>query len=47
MWRPQARAERERVDPGQPRTRRLVELPASSYRVARLLAALDGLVVDG
>jgi phosphatidylserine/phosphatidylglycerophosphate/cardiolipin synthase-like enzyme len=46
-WRPQAREERERAERGEPRTRRLVELPASSYRVARLLAALDGLVVDG
>jgi phosphatidylserine/phosphatidylglycerophosphate/cardiolipin synthase-like enzyme len=47
MWRPNARAERERVERGEPRTRRLVELPASSYRVTRLLAVLDGLVVDG
>jgi phosphatidylserine/phosphatidylglycerophosphate/cardiolipin synthase-like enzyme len=42
MWRPEASDERERVERGQPRTRRLVELPASSYRVARLLAVLDG-----
>jgi phosphatidylserine/phosphatidylglycerophosphate/cardiolipin synthase-like enzyme len=47
VWRPKAREESERAERGEARTRRLVELPASSYRVARLLAVLDGLVVDG
>jgi phosphatidylserine/phosphatidylglycerophosphate/cardiolipin synthase-like enzyme len=47
VWRPNAREQRERAERGEPRTRQLVELPASSYRAARLLAALDGLVVDG
>jgi phosphatidylserine/phosphatidylglycerophosphate/cardiolipin synthase-like enzyme len=47
VWRPKACEERERAERGEPRTRRLVELPASSYRAGRVLAALDGLVVDG
>lgn len=47
MWRPIAREQRERAERGQPRTRRLVELAPTSYRAERLLAALDGLVVDG
>jgi phosphatidylserine/phosphatidylglycerophosphate/cardiolipin synthase-like enzyme len=47
LWRPQAREQRERVQRGQPRTHRLVELSPGSYRAGRLLGALDGLVVDG
>ncbi|MBV8950281.1 MAG: phospholipase [Actinobacteria bacterium] len=47
IWRPRAREQRERVERGQQRTHRLVELPASSYRSERLLGALDGVVVDG
>jgi phosphatidylserine/phosphatidylglycerophosphate/cardiolipin synthase-like enzyme len=47
IWRPRAREQRERVNRGQSRTHRLIELPASSHRSERLLGALDGLVVDG
>jgi phosphatidylserine/phosphatidylglycerophosphate/cardiolipin synthase-like enzyme len=47
LWRPRARQERERAERGDPRTHRLIELPPRSYRARRLLAALDGLVVDG
>jgi phosphatidylserine/phosphatidylglycerophosphate/cardiolipin synthase-like enzyme len=47
IWRPRAREQRERAERGQPRTHRLIALPASSYRVERLLGALDGMVVDG
>jgi phosphatidylserine/phosphatidylglycerophosphate/cardiolipin synthase-like enzyme len=47
LWRPRGREQRERTERGQPRTHRLVELPASSYRAERLLAVIDGLVVDG
>jgi phosphatidylserine/phosphatidylglycerophosphate/cardiolipin synthase-like enzyme len=47
LWRPTARGQRERVERGQPRTHRLVELPPSSYRTAILLGAVQGLVVDG
>ena len=47
VWRPTARDQRERAERGQPRTHRLMELPASSYRSAHLLGALQGLVVDG
>jgi phosphatidylserine/phosphatidylglycerophosphate/cardiolipin synthase-like enzyme len=47
VWRPTAREQRERAERGQPRTHRLLELRASSYRTAHLLGALQGLVVDG
>jgi phosphatidylserine/phosphatidylglycerophosphate/cardiolipin synthase-like enzyme len=47
LWRPIARAQRERAERGQPRTHRLLELPASSYRAGQLLGAVQGLVVDG
>jgi phosphatidylserine/phosphatidylglycerophosphate/cardiolipin synthase-like enzyme len=47
LWRPRAREQHERAARGQPRTHRLLELPASSYRLERLLGALDGLMVDG
>ena len=47
IWRPRARDERERRDRGEPRTRRLIELPRRSFRAGRLLGAVDGLVVDG
>ena len=46
LWRPRAREERRRAERGEPRTHRLIELPASSYRVSRVLAALDGAIVD-
>jgi phosphatidylserine/phosphatidylglycerophosphate/cardiolipin synthase-like enzyme len=47
LWRPIAREQRERDEQGLPRTHRLLELPASSYRAGLLLGALQGLVVDG
>ncbi len=47
LWRPTAHEQLERAGRGQPRTHRLVELSASSYRAGRLIGALDGLVVDG
>jgi hypothetical protein len=47
VWRPRAREQRDRAERGQPRTHRLVELSASSHRAGRLLAVLDGVVVDG
>jgi phosphatidylserine/phosphatidylglycerophosphate/cardiolipin synthase-like enzyme len=47
LWRSTAREQRERNERGQPRTHRLCELPASSYRVGQLLSAVQGLVVDG
>jgi phosphatidylserine/phosphatidylglycerophosphate/cardiolipin synthase-like enzyme len=47
VWRPMAREQLERTKRGEPRTQRLVELSASSYRAGRLLGALEGLVVDG
>ncbi len=47
LWRPTAREQRERVERGQPRTHRLLELPAGSYRARQLLGAIEGLVVDG
>ena len=46
VWRPKAREERERAERGEPRARRLIELPPTSMRAGRLLGALDGLVVD-
>jgi phosphatidylserine/phosphatidylglycerophosphate/cardiolipin synthase-like enzyme len=46
LWRPRARDQLERTQRGEPRTHRLIELPVTSYRVARLLGALDGIVVD-
>ena len=46
LWRPRARDQLERAQRSEPRTRRLIELPATSYRVTRLLGALDGIVVD-
>jgi phosphatidylserine/phosphatidylglycerophosphate/cardiolipin synthase-like enzyme len=46
VWRPKARHERERAEHGEPRSSRLVEVPARSYRAGRLLSALDGIVVD-
>ncbi len=47
LWRPMAREQLQRVQRGESRTHRLVELPASSRRTERLLGALEGLVVDG
>lgn len=47
LWRPMARDQLQRTKRGEPRTHRLVELPASSRRTGRLLGALEGLVVDG
>jgi phosphatidylserine/phosphatidylglycerophosphate/cardiolipin synthase-like enzyme len=47
VWRPMAREQRARAERGEPRTHRLVELAASSYRAGRLLGVLQGLVVDG
>jgi phosphatidylserine/phosphatidylglycerophosphate/cardiolipin synthase-like enzyme len=47
LWLPTARDQLHRIERGESRTHRLVELPASSRRAERLLGALEGLVVDG
>ncbi len=47
LWRPIAAEQRARRDRGQPLTHRLVELPPSSRRTARLLGPLEALFVDG
>jgi phosphatidylserine/phosphatidylglycerophosphate/cardiolipin synthase-like enzyme len=47
LWRPIALEQRERTRRGEPRTHRLVELPPASSRLARLMAPVDALLVDG
>ena len=47
VWRPMAREQGERVDRGQPRTHRLLELTPRSYHCKCFLGAIQGLVVDG
>jgi phosphatidylserine/phosphatidylglycerophosphate/cardiolipin synthase-like enzyme len=46
-WRPVARAELERRQAGDPPVHRLLELPGTSRRSARLLGPLSGLISDG
>jgi phosphatidylserine/phosphatidylglycerophosphate/cardiolipin synthase-like enzyme len=47
LWRPIASEQRARRSRGEPLTHRLVELPAASRRVERLLGPLQALLVDG
>ena len=47
LWRPIAADQRARHQRGEPRTHRLMELPASSRRSMALLGPLSGLLVDG
>lgn len=47
LWRPIASEQRDRHERGEPRTHRLLELPAASRRTMALLGPLSGLLVDG
>lgn len=47
LWRPIAEEQLERHRRGQPRTHRLMQLPAVSRRTKRLIGPVRGLLVDG
>lgn len=47
LWRPIATEQLERIRRGEPRSHRLSQLVARTWRASLLLGSLDGVVVDG